>query len=142
MAGDKPEAIVRKYYAKAVEGDSKAIDELLSEDFVLHTPMSDEPIRGGDEFKRMMAEFRAGTPDMKFDVEDVRVDGESVVARWSAHVKHAGEFGGRPPSGKEADVTGADTIRIVNGKIVEVRNTIDLDAAERQLGFPPPKLSS
>lgn len=137
MPGENPEAIVRKYYSKALEGDSKVIDELLAQEFVLHSPISDEPIRGPEGFKAMIATYLAATPDMKLKVEDLRVDGESVSARWTARYKHTGDFDGHAPTGKEGDVTGSDTIRIVNGKIVEVRNSVDLDAPKAQLGFEP-----
>ncbi len=141
MAEPKAEAIVRRYYERAVgEADDKVIAELLSEDFVLHSPISDEPIRGPEGFKAMMATYRAATPEMKIKVEDVRVDGESVRARWSARFKHTGDFEGHKPTGQEGEVTGSDTIRIVGGKIVEVRNDLDLAGAEAKLGFEP-KLS-
>ncbi len=137
MASDKAEAMVRKYYEKATAGDAKVIDELLSEDFVLRSPISDEPIRGVEGFKAMIAAYRAATPELKVKVEDLRVDGDTVVTRWSARYKHTGDFDGHAPTGKQGNITGSDTIRIENGKIVEVQNVLDLVAAERQVGFEP-----
>jgi len=137
MASDHAEAIVRKYYEKATAGDAKVIDELLADDFVLRSPISDEPIRGVEGFKAMIAAYRAATPELKVKVEDLRVDGDTVVARWSASYKHTGDFDGHAPTGKQGDITGSDTIRIENGKIVEVENNLDLAEAERQIGFEP-----
>ncbi len=137
MASDNAEAIVRKYYEKATAGDAKVIDELLSEDFVLRSPISDEPIRGIEGFKAMIAAYRAATPELKVKVEDLRVDGDTVVARWSARYKHTGDFDGHAPTGKQGEITGSDTIRIEDGKIVEVENNLDLAEAERQVGFEP-----
>ncbi|MFN2503141.1 MAG: ester cyclase [Acidimicrobiales bacterium] len=137
MASDKPEAIVRKYYEKATEGDAKTIDDLLAEDFVLHSPISDEPIRGIEGFKAMIAAYRAATPELKVKVQDLKVEGDTVVTRWSAHYKHTGDFDGHAPTGKEGDINGSDTIRIVDGKIVEVRNNLNLADAESQVGFKP-----
>ncbi|MCA1692738.1 MAG: ester cyclase [Actinobacteria bacterium] len=118
MASDKPEAIVRKY-------------------FVLHSPISDEPIRGIEGFKEMIATYRAATPELKVKVQDLKVDGDTVVTRWSARYKHTGDFDGHAPTGKEGDINGSDTIRIVDGKIVEVRNNLNLEDAESQVGFKP-----
>lgn len=137
MPGQSPENIVRKYYEKATQGDAKTIDELLSESFVLHSPISDEPIQGIEGFKAMIATYRAATPELKLKVEDLQVDGDTVVARWSARFKHTGDFEGHAPTGKAGGITGSDTIRIVDGKIVEVHNTVDLARAQRQLGFEP-----
>lgn len=137
MAGDKPETIVRKYYEKATEGDAKAIDELLAADVVVYSPISDEPIRGIAAYKAMISAYRAATPELKLKVEDLQVYGDTVVARWSAHYKHSGPFEGHQPTGKSGDLAGSDTIRIVNGKIVEVRNTLDLATVTDQVGFKP-----
>lgn len=137
MASEHPEAIVRKYYEKATEGDAKAIDDVLSKDFVLHSPISDEPIRGIDGFKAMIAAYRAATPELKVKVQDLKVDGDTVTTRWSARYKHTGDFDGHAPTGKEGDINGSDTIRIVDGKIVEVRNNLNLEEAESQVGFKP-----
>jgi steroid delta-isomerase-like uncharacterized protein len=137
MPGENAEAIVRKYYEKATQGDERTIDELLSENFVLHSPISDEPIRGIDGYKAMMAAYRAATPEMKVKVEDLKVEGDTVVTRWSARFKHTGQFEDHSPTGKSGDVTGSDRIRIVEGKIVEIHNAVDLAAVERQVGFEP-----
>ncbi len=136
MPDAKPEAVARKYYEKALEGDEKAIDEVLADDFVMYASISEEPIRGADGFKAMLATYRSAAPDMKVKVEDLRVDGDTVRARWSAHFKHTGDFQGRPPSGKEGDIGGSDTLRIVGGKIAEVRND-HLDSVEAEFGFEP-----
>jgi len=132
-----PETIVRKYYDKALEGDAKAIGEVLSESFVLHSPISDTPITGIDGFKAMIATYRSATPELKLKVEDLRVDGDTVVTRWSARFKHTGHFDGHEPTGKEGEITGSDTIRVVDGKIAEVHNNVDLAGAQSQLGFEP-----
>ncbi len=137
MAGDKPETVVRKYYEKAAQGDEKAIDELLSEDFVLYSPVSEEPLRGIGAYKDMIAAFLAATPEMKVKVEDLTVEGDTVITRWSARFKHTGQFEGHPPTGKTGDVSGSDRIRVRDGKIVEIHNNVDLAGVERKVGFQP-----
>ncbi len=137
MAGNKPETVVRKYYEKAAHGDERAIEELLSEDFVLHSPISDEPIKGIDAYKAMIAAYLAATPEMKVKVEDLTVEGDTVVTRWSARFKHTGQFDGHAPTGHTGEVSGSDRIRVVDGKIVEIRNNVDLAGVERKVGFQP-----
>ena len=137
MPSLKHETIVRRYYDKATSGDETVIDELLDPNFVLHSPISDEPIRGTGGYKEMIALYRAATPELKVHIEDISEDGDTVSVRWRARYKHTGEFRGKRPTGKQGDISGSDTIRIANGKIVEIRNNVDLEAAERQVGFKP-----
>ena len=137
MPGLKHETLIRRYYDKATGGDERTIEELLDPEFVLHSPISNEPIRGIDGFKQMIAAYKAATPELKVHVEELKEDGDSVSVRWRARYKHTGEFRGHAATGKQGEVTGSDTIRIANGKIVEVRNNLDLDRVEREVGFKP-----
>ncbi len=137
MAGMKHEKVVRRYYEKTSSGDLSGIEDLLGRDFVLRSPISDEPIRGADGFKQMIALYKAGAPDFKIQVEDITENGDTVSVRWRARFKHTGDFRGRPPTGKSGEITGSDTIRISGDKIVEVTNNLDLEAAEKQVGFKP-----
>lgn len=137
MPGSGHEAIVRRYYDKATEGDVATIEELLDPGFVLHSPISDEPIRGIDGFKQMIAMYRAGAPDFTIQVDHITEHGDTLFVRWRTRYKHTGTFRDKPPTGKSGEISGSDEIRIAGGKIVEVTNAVDLAAAERQVGFVP-----
>jgi predicted ester cyclase len=134
MPNVKYEDIVRQYYEKATEGDVAAIEELLHPNFVLYSPISNEPIRGIEGFKAMIAEYKGATP-FKVHVDEITEDGDTSVVRWRAPFKHTGQLWGTPPTGKQGEISGSDRIKISEGKIIEVRNNVDLAAALQQMGL-------
>jgi steroid delta-isomerase-like uncharacterized protein len=136
MAG-KHEGLVRRYYQKAAVGDPAAIDELLDDNFVLHTPASGQDVKGRKGFKDMIAAYKQATPGLKISVKDVREDGDQVTVRWTASFEHTGKFKDKEPTGKKGTLDGVDRIRIRNGKITEITNEIDLSGVEKQVGFKP-----
>lgn len=137
MPGMKHETMVRRYYDKAIDGDEKMIEELLDPNFLLHSPISDERIRGIEGFKEMIALYKAASPELKVHIEEMSEEGDTVSVRWRARYKHAGDFRVRKATGKQGEINGSDSIRIANGKIVESANNVDLEAAEQQVGFRP-----
>ena len=136
MAG-KHDKIVKKYYEKATQGDTAAIQELLDPNFVLHTPASDQDVKGHKGFKDMIDAYKQASPTLKISVKDVTENGDELTVRWTAKFKHTGEFKDKKATGKEGSLEGVDHIRIENGKIVEITNEIDLEPVEKQLGFDP-----
>lgn len=136
MAG-KHEGLVKRYYEKAAVGDPKAIDELLDDNFVLHTPASGQDVKGRKAFKDMIAAYKQATPGLKISVKDLREDGDEVTVRWTASFEHTGKFKDKGPTGKKGTVDGVDRIRVRNGKIAEISNEMDLSGVEKQVGFKP-----
>ena len=130
----KYEDIVRRYYEKATEGDAATIEELLHPNLVLYTPISKDPIRGVEGFKAVIAAYKGATP-FKVHVDEITEDGDTAVVRWRAPFKHTGELWGEPPTGKQGEISGSDRIKISEGKIIEVRNDVDLAAALHQVGL-------
>ncbi len=116
-------------------GNLDLVDELVSSDFVAHTPS--EEIRGPAGIKQFATALRTAFPDLQMTIEDQIADGDRVVTRWTATGTHTGPFQGIPPTGKSGKITGIDIDRIVNGKAVECwTNTDDLGLLQ-QLGVVP-----
>jgi predicted SnoaL-like aldol condensation-catalyzing enzyme len=61
------EQCVREFWRVMATNDFSAIKALLSDEFVLDWPQSNERIRGADNFARMNAEYPASGP-WRFDV--------------------------------------------------------------------------
>jgi predicted ester cyclase len=49
---------------------------------------------GREAVKEMARSMHAAFPDLAFVIEDVLVDGDQVLVRWTAHGTHAATFGG------------------------------------------------
>jgi predicted ester cyclase len=63
----------------------------------------------------------AAFPDFHTEIDDliVDVDAGKVAIRWSATGTHQGEFLGVDPTGRQIGFNGIETLRIVDGFIVE-----------------------
>ena len=80
----------------------------------------------------------AAFPDLRFEAEDVLVDGDKVVARTRFTGTHQGDFVGVPASGKHVDVALIDIIRFGDdGLAHEHWGVMDELALMQQLGANP-----
>ena len=67
-------------------------------------------IRGGDD---------GGPPaDLRIDVDEILVDEDNAVIRWTMPATHQGVFRGIEPNGKAVRFTGIDILRIKNRQVV------------------------
>ena len=98
-------------------GNVDAADELMADDFVDHGPMGD--LHGVDEFKQMVAMWRAAVPDVHCAVENVFADGEWAAWLVRTTGTHTGEMMGMPPSGKRIELVTPNIGRIRDGRAVE-----------------------
>jgi SnoaL-like polyketide cyclase len=80
-------------------------------------------------------------PDVTVTFPDAFGQGDRFVVRHIVHGTHPGPLLGLPPSGKTVTVSGTDTYRIQDGKIVEEWAQPDLfganDRGRRPLRDPP-----
>ncbi|MDL9978787.1 ester cyclase [Microbacterium sp. ASV49] len=104
---------------------------LLDPDFVNHTPVNANESR--DEFLTRIAAFRAAFPDLTMSVDDMLVDGQHVVTRWSATGTHQGAFRGIEPTGAHVRFTGIAIDRVVAGRRVEGWAQLDMAGLLAQL---------
>lgn len=130
---------VNKHIARRIleelwgEGDLAVADELLAPDVVDHNSIPGMP-PGRDGQKQAVQMFRAAFSQMKITVDELIVEGNLVVDRWTATMKHEGEFAGIPPTGRTVTITGMDISRIAGGKVVEIWHQEDILGLLRQLG--------
>lgn len=116
------------------KGDLGLIDDLVTEDFVEYDVALPEPVRGPDAFKETVTMFREGTPDLTKTVEDVIVDGETVVVPYTATGTHEGEILGVAPTGTEVEVEGIFIFHGDDGRISEATDLWDAFGLLRQIG--------
>jgi steroid delta-isomerase-like uncharacterized protein len=122
------------------QGKLSTIDELVSSDFVNHSPAPGLPA-DREGFKQFVMMYRNAFPDVKITIEDIVAEGDRVMIRWSATGTHKGEIMGVEPTNKEVDVTGMSENRISNGKVVEQWNEFDVMGMMQQIGaIPQPEL--
>ncbi len=137
MDSESNKVIVRKYVELWSTGNLTLADEVLAADFVDHTHPNQAP--GPASVKQEVTTFREGFPDVRITIEQIIAEGDSVAFRFVLRGTHLGTFAGFPPTGKENVLTGADFIRISNGKMVEMWSIQETLSWAQGLGF---KLSS
>lgn len=120
------------------QGNLAVVDELMAAGFVFHDPVN--PIHGPEAFKQYVAGVRLAFPDLQFTVDDIIVEGNRAVARWTFRGTHTGQSPsfGIPPTDKQVSFSGVSIYHIVDGKIVEEWSTVDTLGVLKQLGVIPP----
>lgn len=111
--------IFRRLLEALDTGNLAVADELVSSDFVTHHPRSPDRGRGPEVVRQGAALFRAAFPDLRFTIEDIIAEGDTVAVRWIARGTHNGEYFGIPPTGKAMEFTGIELDRFSHGKVAE-----------------------
>jgi steroid delta-isomerase-like uncharacterized protein len=136
MAADN-ETLAQRYIDDLLnQADDAAVDELLTEDFVLH--LNAGTIPGRDGFRAFLAGLHEGFPDVHYTSEDIVSSGDRVAVRWVVNGTHQGVFNGIPATGLPiVDVPGISLLRISNGQIAEIWVVVDTFGLLQQIGVIP-----
>jgi steroid delta-isomerase-like uncharacterized protein len=130
-------ALHRRYNDDVLNaGNLDLIDALFAADYVGHAPPGPDRL-GPAALKGFVAETRAAFPDLLFTVEDRRVDGDGLMARWTARGTHRGAFMGVPATGRQVIISGIAIHRFAAGQIVESWDYMDDLGLLLQLGAIP-----
>ena len=120
------EALARRWFAAFANGGDLAVaDELIAPDRVQHDTLVPSAADGPGGQRQMLLTLRTGFPDLRFAIEAVVADAETVAIRWTARGTHHGEFSGLAPSGAPVTLPGTSLFRIEGGRIVESWVTYD-----------------
>ena len=116
------------------KGNYALIDEIVSDDFVIHSLNPNKEIHGPDGARDFAIALRTAFPDIKFVIKDQFAQGDKVVTHLIAEGTHHGNFQGIPPTGKTFKVSSIDIDYIKNGKISECWSNLDELGLLQQLG--------
>jgi steroid delta-isomerase-like uncharacterized protein len=113
-----------KYSAAMEAGDTDAVFEFWSPDFVTHVTERVSPDRVGTDVRGdeqiWWQQARAAFPDMTFTVNLLIEKDDLVVSNWTVKGTHTGAaFYDLPASGKPVEINGTAILRIRDGQIVE-----------------------
>jgi ketosteroid isomerase-like protein len=131
-------AVVRRWMEEVWSGGNLVVlDELIAPEYVLHGAADPTTPPGPAGAKRITAAFRAAFPDLQGVIEDLIAEGDRVVCRWTARATHRGPFAGVAPTNRPVTFTGIEIVRVVDDKIVEGWDEVDLLGLREQLGAAP-----
>jgi steroid delta-isomerase-like uncharacterized protein len=112
-------------------------DELFAPTYTHHDSSTPDVGRGPESEKKRVTLYRNAFPDIRFTIEDMLAEGETVVARWSCRGTHKGELNGIAPTGKQFNINGISIARFTNGKMFEGFINWDALGLMQQLGVVP-----
>jgi steroid delta-isomerase-like uncharacterized protein len=110
--------VALQFYESVNDGDLKALRNILSINFVDHVAGQEDSV-DPEAFFEFLGMVTDTFPDIQVTVEDVFADGGKVAARVSIRGTHEGTFGSIEPTGKRAEWTGIDILKVSEGKIAE-----------------------
>jgi steroid delta-isomerase-like uncharacterized protein len=112
--------IIEAYFKEVWnQGKLELLDDLIAPDYINHSPSMPNPRPGPEGLKPIIAEMRKGIPDLNYEIKDLVVTREKVVARLLMTGTHTGELWGIQPTGKEIRVNQINIEHFRNGRISE-----------------------
>jgi steroid delta-isomerase-like uncharacterized protein len=135
MTTEQNKAIARRFVEEIFErGSTDAVDELVAQEFTGHTWGN---ARGPAGLKAAMQRIAGALDDVRFRIDDIIAEGDSVAVRLTARARQVGEFMKMPPSGKTYEIAEIHIFRILDGKVVDHWHQFDQVGMMRQLGAMP-----
>jgi steroid delta-isomerase-like uncharacterized protein len=135
MTIDNVRQLITRYFEEVWnQGHLDALDELLTPDYLNHSPSTPNPPRGPAGLKPIVAAMRDAVPDLHYDILDmvVAADKAAVFVRMTG--TQTGPLFGLPASGKRIDVRQMQIEWLENGRISQHWRITDELALLRQLG--------
>jgi predicted ester cyclase len=119
MGAEQNKALVRRFYEEIDSGNIDAMDDLVAEDYLDHSPPPFPGLgTGRDGLKQAFRIFWEATPG-RHEIEDQIAEGDKVVTRMTAYGRHEGDLPTVPRTGNELRMTATVIHRIENGKLAE-----------------------
>ena len=131
---DANKAATRRFVDEAFsKGNLAAVDELVADDYIDHSPPPNVPADKAG-LKQLVEMFRSAFPDLTVTVEDMVAEGDKVAIRVVTRGTHQGELMGIAPTGRVVAFNEQHFVRISNGKLVEHWGVEDDLGMMQQLG--------
>ena len=137
MSIEENKALVRRFYEEIDKGNLAAMDELVAENYIDHSPPPFPGLASGRAgVKQAFEIFWTATPGTH-EIEDQVAEGDRVVTRIRVRGAHENDLPGIEATGNELDVTATVTHRVEDGMLAEKWSNKDELGLMRQLGLIP-----
>lgn len=129
------EQLIKRYFEEVWnQGKIDVLDEIISPDYINHSPGMPNPTRGPEGLKPIVSAIRKAFPDLKYVIENMVISDHQVAVHTTMYGSHVGDFFGLAPTNKSIKVSQMQIERIANNKIIEHWRVTDDLAMMRQLG--------
>lgn len=137
-AADDAKVLVRQFYADVLNQNRfAAAEKYIAPDAVEHDTLMGEGLNVLENVREHLSQFHTGFPDLKYEIQDVVLDGDRIAVRYRLTGTHRGRFLGIEATGRPIDIEGAEFWRLAKGKIVEHWNYLDSMILMQQLDLIP-----
>lgn len=128
-------ALAHRFADMLNTGNVALIDTFIAPTYVNHNAFVDD---GPEANKQFWSQWLTAFPDTAVTVEDVLVESDKVVGRYTYRATHTDAFMGIPPTGATITMRSIDIWRVRDGKFVEHWDELNLLEVFQQLGVIPP----
>ncbi len=124
--------VVRRLIDEALNGrDYSVLPDLLHDDYVYRTP--GEELVGAEALQGLFGAYHVAFPDLDVRIDDMFGDGDRVATAFTLTGTNEGEMMGMPATGRRVSVHGVIHSRVVDGRIAEEWELVDMASLVRQL---------
>ena len=117
------------------KGDLSVIPEVISPEYI-NTNSGD---KGLEKFEQSVKNQRTAMPDMKYTVDEVFGEGDTLAVRLTLTGTFTGKTGDTEPTEKSLNYKQVLINRYANGKCIEATNYSDYLSYYQQLGLSIPE---
>jgi predicted ester cyclase len=134
---ERNKAGFRRVYEEGLNGGNLAVaDELIDPEF-LDREAHPGGNRGPESFRQLITMLRTAFPDLRFEIEDLIAEGDTVAGRLTMNGTHEGPLMGMPPTGRAVRQAHMHFVRFRDGKAVEHWGLRDDMGMMRQIRLMP-----
>jgi predicted ester cyclase len=121
MTTDTQQAVVRELFDAWNAGveSSEIYDRIFAPDFVCHGPPGVNHSHEAGSENCVFYIFNKAFEDLKFEVTDLRMEDERVLARFRVRGRQVAPFRGIQPRDEERQFEGITIFRIADGRVAE-----------------------
>ena len=130
-----PAEIAQSYFDHVWNGDPAGGEKLTVDGYGIFGPQAQSD-QGGctKRIAEIVGEYQQGFPDLRFDVQNISAEGDTVTIDWVAGGTHRGTFWGIDATGVEVRVPGSTTYTFQNQLITQEDYSFDVGGVFDQLG--------
>ena len=127
-------ALVKKMLIEGDNANPSFMDEITDPNYKYYLPSNNAPL-SLPEHKQFWESVNQSFPDLTHSIKEIFAVDDKVVARLIVSGTHQGEFAGIPPSGTFVEVGQIIICQFKDGKLLELREEVDLLGLYQQLGM-------
>jgi predicted ester cyclase len=126
---DQNKKNVERLFETFGTGDLATLEQLVAPEYV--GPQGD---KGPAGFRGVIVGLRTAFPDIRYTVDEMVAEGDSVAVRWHWTGTHRGPFRGYAPTGKAVSNSGSGIFRFQDDKVVSAGLETDRLGFLQQIG--------